>query len=97
MNPEQRYEELLKKGRAEGRPAPGVRLGIPGWKVPSKKTMLELFLDGKITATQALRAGLTEKDMSAKLGKARNIEELTKLVKEMVAAGMDVRKLKAGR
>jgi hypothetical protein len=94
----QRYEMILKSHEAStGTHNPGA-LGLDGWRKCSKAELRRLYHAGKISVTQAVRLGFpTLTDHGKRLGLCRDVEEITRVVKEMIAAGVEISRVNMRR
>jgi hypothetical protein len=86
----QRYEMLLKSKEVSEGHNPG-HLGLDGWRRCSKAELRRLYHAGKIGVTQAVRLGFpTNADHGKRLGACRDVAEITRVIKEMVTAGVEI-------
>lgn len=92
MDDLERYQMLLKAKDASEGHNPG-RLGLAGWKTCSKAELRRLYQAGKLTVLQAVRYGMTNADHGKRLGACRSTEEIGRVVKEMLAAGVDIQRV----
>ena len=92
MNDLQRYEMLLKQKNASEGHNPGA-LGLDGWRRCSKAELRRLYAAGKLTVLQAVRYGLANVDHGKRLGACKDVAEISRIVKEMLAAGVDISKV----
>lgn len=87
-----RYTMLLKAKDANEGHNPGA-LGLDGWRKCSKAELRRLYAAGKLTVLQAVRFGLGNADHGKRLGACKDVEEISRIIKEMIAAGVEINRV----